>query len=51
MKLQNPSLKGVDQGHHMEFMGTLAAYFIPIDKANIIAGCLENQFRMFDMCD
>jgi hypothetical protein len=31
--------------------GSLDLTFYPIDKANIIAGCLENQFRAHDLCD
>jgi hypothetical protein len=29
----------------------LGPIFYPNDKANIIADCLENQFRMHDLCD
>jgi hypothetical protein len=31
--------------------GPLGSIFYPIDKANIIADCLENQFRAHDLCD
>jgi hypothetical protein len=31
--------------------GTLGPIFYLIDKANIIADCLENQFRAHDLCD
>jgi hypothetical protein len=31
--------------------GPLLPIFYPIDKANTIADCLENQFRAHDVCD
>jgi hypothetical protein len=31
--------------------GPLGPIFYPIDRANIIADCLENQFRVHDLCD
>jgi hypothetical protein len=31
--------------------GPLGPIFCPIDKANIIVDCLENQFRAHDLCD
>jgi hypothetical protein len=31
--------------------GPLGHIFYPIDKANIIADCLENQFTVHDLCD
>jgi hypothetical protein len=31
--------------------GPLGPIFYPIDKANIIADCLEKQFRAHDLCD
>jgi hypothetical protein len=31
--------------------GPLGLIFYPIDKANIVACCLENQFRAHDLCD
>jgi hypothetical protein len=34
-----------------EIHGPLGPIFYPIDKANIIADCLENQFRARDLCD
>jgi hypothetical protein len=30
--------------------GPLSPIFYPADKANIIAGCLENQFIAHDLC-
>jgi hypothetical protein len=30
---------------------SLGLIFHPIDKANILADCLENQFRAHDLCD
>jgi hypothetical protein len=32
-----------------ESHGPLGLIFYPIDKANIIEDCLENQFRVHDM--
>jgi hypothetical protein len=31
--------------------GSLGPIFYPIDKANIITDCLENQFRGHDLCN
>jgi hypothetical protein len=31
--------------------GPLGPIFYPIDEANIIADCLESQFRSHDLCD
>jgi hypothetical protein len=31
--------------------GPFGPVFYPIDKANIIADCLENRFRVQDLCD
>jgi hypothetical protein len=31
--------------------GPLGLIFFPTDEANIIADCLENQFRAQDLCD
>jgi hypothetical protein len=31
--------------------GPLVPMFYPIDKVNIIAACLENQFRAHDLCN
>jgi hypothetical protein len=31
--------------------GPLGPIFYPIDKANIVADCTENQFRAHDLCD
>jgi hypothetical protein len=31
--------------------GPLGSIFYPINKANIITDCLENQFRVPDLCD
>jgi hypothetical protein len=33
------------------FYGTLGLKFLPTDKANAIAGCLENQLTPHDLCD
>jgi hypothetical protein len=44
---QNPSQKGVEQ----RFNGPLGPIFYPSDRANIKVGCLENQFRVHDLCD
>jgi hypothetical protein len=30
---------------------SLRPHILPIIKANIIAACLENQFRVHDLCD
>jgi hypothetical protein len=31
--------------------GPLGPIFCAVNKANIIANCLENQFRVHDLCD
>jgi hypothetical protein len=33
------------------FHGSLGPMFYPIDKVNVISGCLENKFRALDLCD
>jgi hypothetical protein len=50
--LRNPSRKGVDQRHHLQFMVPEATCtYYPIDKANAIADCLKNQFTALNLCD
>jgi hypothetical protein len=53
--LQNPSQKEVEQRHAPSAIrGPLGRIFYPIDKASIIADCLENQFRAHEsheLCD
>jgi hypothetical protein len=49
--IANSSEKVMDQRHHLEFMVPLGPIFYPIDKANLIADCLEIQFRTHDLCN
>jgi hypothetical protein len=48
--LRNPSQKGVDERHHCNH-GHLGPTFSPLDKDNITADHLENQFLPRGMCD
>jgi hypothetical protein len=49
--LPNPSEKRVEQMHHLATHGPLGPIFYLVDKANIIADCVEIQFRSHDLCD
>jgi hypothetical protein len=47
--LQNSSQKGVDERHAIH--APLSPVFYAIDKTNIIAECLEIQFRVHGLCN
>jgi hypothetical protein len=49
--LQNPSQKRSGPKAPTAINGPLGPIFYPLDKANIVAACLEKQFRAHDLCD
>jgi hypothetical protein len=49
--LKNPSKKEGGPRASSVVCGSLGPLFYAIDKANIITDCLENQFRVYDLCD
>jgi hypothetical protein len=48
--LRSPSLRGLDQAP-IAIHGASGLKFLPSDKANAIADCLEIQFTPHDLCD